>query len=81
MAHQYSFGVPSLIIWISHIAIGLFLLYIGRMALNGNKLSRNVALTLAVIGSLAATYHIHLMLYDTFFNNNHKEGYYASRIH
>ena len=81
MAHQYSFGVPGLIIWVSHIAIGLFLLYIGRMALNGDKLSRNIALSLAILGALATTYHLHIMLYDTFIDDNHKEGYYASRMH
>ena len=81
MVHKYSFGVPGLIIWVSHIVMGLFLVYIGRMVLNGVKLNRNIALILAIIGSLATIYHIHLMLYDVFIGEIHKESYYASRIH
>ena len=75
----YSFGVPALLIWITHIAVGLFLLYIGRIALNGGKINRNAALTLAILGFTAALYHSHLMLYDTFINQNNEEGYYAGR--
>ena len=75
----YSFGVPGLLIWIIHISVGLFLLYIGRIALNGGKINRNAALTLAILGSVASLYHSHLMLYDTFINKLHEEKYFAGR--
>lgn len=59
-SYKYSFGVPSEVIWGSHILMGLFFIYVGYELVMKRKLSIAVALTLVVLGALAALYHIHL---------------------
>ena len=59
-SYKYSFGVPSEAIWGSHILMGLFFIYVGYELIMKRKLSIAVALTLVVLGALAALYHIHL---------------------
>ena len=58
--YKYSFGMPSEAIWGSHILMGLFFIYVGYELVMKRKLSIAVALTLVVLGALAALYHIHL---------------------
>lgn len=57
---MYSFGVPRILVYLSHIIIGLILIYSGYLALHNNKLSKNVSVLLIVLGVIAALYHGHL---------------------
>ena len=58
---MYHFNVPGMIIWISHILIGLILFYVGRQILDKKTVDRNIALVLLVTGPLAAVYHAHIL--------------------
>lgn len=58
---KYSFGVPSIVIWISHILIGISLFYIGYQ-FSIQKYSKNYSLFLIILGSLAVSYHFHLLV-------------------
>jgi hypothetical protein len=57
---DYHFGVPAKAVWTSHIIIGLFLLYIGYVLVDGQSLNKWIGVTLIVLGVLAALYHAHL---------------------
>ncbi len=58
--NEYHFGVSTEIIWSSHVLMGLFFIYVGYELIMKRKLSIAVALTLVVLGALAALYHAHL---------------------
>jgi len=58
--NEYHFGVSTEIIWSSHILMGLFFIYVGYELIMKRKLSIAVALTLVVLGAVAALYHAHL---------------------
>ena len=62
----YQFGIPGVVIWSFHILMGLWFVYVGRMALNEGIITRNTALILVVLGALAALYHAHIALYEMF---------------
>lgn len=64
MTETYHFGVPAVAVWSSHIIIGLLLLYVGYLLIEGKKVNKWVAITLIVIGVLAILYHAHLWYYD-----------------
>tara|TARA_Y100000992_G_scaffold202111_1_gene137837 strand:+ start:152 stop:361 length:210 start_codon:yes stop_codon:yes gene_type:complete len=64
---SYSFGVPSLVIWLSHITFGLYFIYLGYKMINYPKLKID-GLTILVVGALMTAYHAHLWYY----NKNHK---------
>ena len=66
MLPTYSFGIPGIVIYALHIIAGLLLLYVGKNALDGNLMNRNIAILLIIIGSLAALYHAHLYFYNSF---------------
>jgi len=57
----YSFEVPGFIIWISHISIGIFLMYVGYMLLNNQSVNQMTTLIVMMLGVLALAYHSHLM--------------------
>jgi hypothetical protein len=57
---MYSFGVPNILVYLSHIIIGSILMYSGYLALHNNKLSKNLSVLLIVLGVIAALYHGHL---------------------
>ena len=57
---EYHFGVPSKVIWSSHILMGLFFIYVGYELIMKQKIGVPVALTLVVLGALAGLYHAHL---------------------
>ena len=63
---KYHFNVPGIFVWISHILLGIFLVYVGYMILNKKPLSQIVSLSLIVIGCLGILYHIHL-----WYNHSH----------
>ena len=62
---MYHFGVSNELIWISHILIGIFLVYVGYQVLNNKPLHQIVSLALIVTGVLAALYHLHLWHYNS----------------
>ena len=87
---DYHFGLPSSVVWGLHVVVGLFLTYVGMQLLDG-MVSRNVALTLLVLGVVATLYHTHLVVYDTYVKPDEvpmkiqeqeqkKEEYYAGRV-
>jgi len=57
---MYSFGVPNILVYLSHLIIGLLLMYSGYLSLHNNKLSKNVSVLLIVLGVIAVLYHGHL---------------------
>jgi hypothetical protein len=62
----YAFGIPGPAIWITHVLIGLFLVYIGYTLLIGtSELDKRLIILLIVLGSLAMLYHLHLYYYYT----------------
>ena len=62
---EYHFGVPGILIWITHILSGLILLYIGYVGVNTGKISKNMSLILIVEGALASLYHAHIWYYKS----------------
>ena len=56
----YHFGVSSEIIWLSHLLMGLFFIYVGYEIILKRKISLPVSLTLVVLGATGALYHAHL---------------------
>ena len=65
MSH-YRFGVPGVAIWIFHILLGLWFVYVGRKALNDGIMTKNTATIILVIGALAAVYHAHIAIYEMY---------------
>ena len=63
---KYSFDTPGWFIWIFHIIIGIFLFYVGDKMLDGSSLDKPFAVALIILGVLAALYHLHLSIYDTY---------------
>jgi hypothetical protein len=59
----YSFGVPSIAVWTSHLLIGAFLVYIGWKLNKNEPINKNLAIVLIVLGALAILYHAHLAYY------------------
>ena len=67
---KYHFNVPGIFVWISHILLGAYLVYVGYMILNKKPLSQIVSLSLIVIGSIGVLYHLHLW-YNHSFHHRH----------
>ena len=62
----YSFGIPGWFIWALHIAIGIFLFYVGYKMLDGSSPGKPWAVTIIILGVLAAVYHLHLAINNTY---------------
>jgi len=58
---NYSYGIPGIAIWSSHIAIGIILFYVGYSLINSKPINQWLAILLIVLGSLAVAYHGHLL--------------------
>lgn len=65
---EYSFGVPGFLIWSVHILTGLYFLWLGYL-LNVTPKFKIHGIILLILGSLMATYHLHLW----YFKNKNKE--------
>jgi hypothetical protein len=63
---QYSFGIPGPAIWLTHIIIGLILVYIGYNLLNNKEIGQPLIIGLIVVGTLVILYHAHLFYYYTY---------------
>lgn len=69
---MYHFGIPGIFVWITHILMGIFLVYIGYKVLNNKPISQINSLVLIILGVLAILYHLHLWYdnnKDLFFNH------------
>jgi hypothetical protein len=56
----YHFDVPAVWVWISHILIGLLLIYIAYLILEKKTINKYIAILLIVIGVIAIFYHAHI---------------------
>ena len=65
LVKSYSFGVPKVAIWTTHILTGLYFLYLGSLILNKYQLH---AIILIVFGVLMILYHGHLWFYNLKYN-------------
>ncbi len=59
-SYKYSFGVPTEVIWSTHILMGVFFVYIGYELIMHKKIPEYMALIIAILGALALFYHLHL---------------------
>lgn len=73
---MYSYGVPEYVIWLLHLIVGLILIYVGYMAINGRPIGQILAIVLIVGGAMAILYHSHLM----FFGPNSKVGIESGKM-
>jgi hypothetical protein len=91
---DYRFGVPGIFVWVSHIIMGCGLAYIGKLMLDDVEIPKNVILLIIIIGSIAAVYHTHILIYEMYIEKDIKleekiaeeikqemiqENYYAGR--
>jgi uncharacterized membrane protein len=62
MAQQqtYHFDVPAVLVWISHILIGLLLIYVAYLIIERKSINKWIGILLLVIGLIAAIYHAHI---------------------
>ncbi len=67
----YHFGIPSNVVFIGHIVLGILLAYIGYY----RKMDRNVSMLLVVLGVMAAAYHGHLYFISNTEDHSEKEHY------
>ena len=58
--NYYSFGIPNEAIWLSHILMGLFFVYIGYELVMHKKIPEYLALVIVVLGATGGLYHLHL---------------------
>ena len=57
---KYSFGVPGILIWLTHILTGLYFVYLGY-SMNKTNTFKIHGIVLIVLGFTMAAYHSHLM--------------------
>jgi len=60
---KYHFDVPGEAIWISHIIMGLFFVYVGYSILLFKRLPQYISVSVIVLGVLAILYHVHIWYY------------------
>ena len=58
--YTYHFGVSNELIWISHLLMGFFFIYVGYEIIMKRKISIPTALIIVVLGATGALYHAHL---------------------
>lgn len=61
----YSYGVPAWLINGIHLLIGAYFIYLGIMISKSRKLSTVNGIILIILGSLAAFYHLHIILFGS----------------
>jgi len=60
----YEFGDQKEIIWAGHLAIGLFLIYVGYELIMKQKVPVYMVLAMIILGALAFFYHAHMWYED-----------------
>ena len=56
----YAYGLPNWLVALVHILIGSGLVYVGWELNQGRSVNQQIAVTMIVLGALAALYHTHL---------------------
>ena len=56
----YHFNVPAVLVWVSHILIGLLLIYVSYLIIEHKNINKWLGILLFVIGLIGALYHIHI---------------------
>jgi hypothetical protein len=59
---MYHFGVPGVVIWITHILLGFYFMFLGYKLID--KLRKH-GLILISLGVLMAAYHSHLLFFKS----------------
>ena len=59
---NYHFGVPYEVVWISHILMGIFFVYIGYELIMHRKIPEYIGVIVVVIGAIGGLYHTHLWI-------------------
>jgi hypothetical protein len=62
MPYTYHYNLPGYLVWISHILIGAFLLYLGYTVVNTHQIPTWSGTILIILGTLALFYHGHLLI-------------------
>jgi len=56
----YHFKVPAVWVWISHIVIGLLLMYVAYLIVENKPINKYIGILLLLIGVIAILYHAHI---------------------
>lgn len=64
MQKEYHFGVPATLVWSIHILFGLFLLYLGYLAIEQKPINKWIGILLAITGVIMILYHAHIWLVE-----------------
>ena len=65
MQKEYHFGVSSVLVWSLHILFGLFLLYLGYLAIEQKPINKWIGVSLAVVGVIMMLYHAHIWMVES----------------
>ncbi len=57
---KYHFGVPGILIWITHILFGLYFMFLGY-AMNKSNPFKTHGIVLIVLGFTMISYHSHIL--------------------
>jgi hypothetical protein len=60
---NYHYDVPGIVIWLTHILIGIFFIYTGYQIVQKKPLNQLTGITFIVLGCMAFLYHLHLMIF------------------
>ena len=59
---MYHFNVPGVVIWVMHILIGLYFVYIGYRSIYNKPIGKNFGIILLVLGCIMVLYQGHIWL-------------------
>jgi hypothetical protein len=69
MTESYHYDLSGEFIWITHILMGLFFVYVGYSILINKKLPPYISVSVIVLGVLGTLYHAHLYYSETLHEN------------
>lgn len=76
----YSFGLPGLFVWTTHIIIGILLAYVGYNVLNKKPINPNWGILLLILGVMAGLYHTHIWYLNRQHVQSTKQNDYSNFI-
>lgn len=56
----YHFGVPAVLVWVSHIIIGALMIYLAYLIIEKKPIDKWVGILVLLIGVIAIIYHAHI---------------------
>ena len=59
---MYHFNLPGIVVWLTHLILGVYFLFIGYTLLNKKSIGQINSLILIVLGILMFLYHGHIWL-------------------